>query len=76
MINTTEAGDNLCGLKRTDFQKVIDGKEVLRQAAEDNQLCQQRNDNGSLSGKLGQLIFNLQQHVPILLMHIRAGHGM
>lgn len=28
MINTIETGENLCGLKREDFQKVIDGKET------------------------------------------------
>lgn len=28
MINTIDAGENLCGLKRADFQKVIDGKQT------------------------------------------------
>ena len=28
MINTFEAGENLSGLKREDFQKVIDGKQT------------------------------------------------
>ena len=28
MISTNDAGENLCGLKKTDFQKVIDGKQT------------------------------------------------
>lgn len=28
MINAVESGENLCGLKRADFQKVINGKET------------------------------------------------
>jgi aldose 1-epimerase len=39
MINATTAGDNLCGLKKADFQKVIDGKET--------DLFILRNDNGA-----------------------------
>ena len=28
MISTNDAGENLCGLKKADFQKVIDGKQT------------------------------------------------
>ena len=28
MINTSKTGENLCGLERADFQKVIDGKQT------------------------------------------------
>ena len=56
--------------------KVIDGKEILGQRAENNQLRHKGNYDRKLSGKLRQFIFNLQQHVPLLLMHIQAGHGM
>ena len=28
MINTSNPGENLCGLKKADFQKVIDGKQT------------------------------------------------
>ncbi len=28
MINTIDAGENLCGLKRADFQRVIEGKQT------------------------------------------------
>ena len=28
MINTSTSDENLCGLKRTDFQKTVDGKQT------------------------------------------------
>ena len=28
MINTTNLGENLCGLQKADFQKVIEGKQT------------------------------------------------